>query len=171
MKIKLIWAQARGGVIGKDGTMPWHLPEDMAHFKANTAGCPVIMGRKTWDSLPARFRPLPGRRNMVLTRAADWKAAGAERFGSLAQALQDCAAAPVVWIIGGAQVYAQALEGAHHALVTEIDADFDGDAFAPDVPAHWAKQVGASQVSTNGLAYRFVAYQNPNPAKPPLVPT
>ena len=66
---------------------------------------------------------------------------------------------------------AQALEGAHHALVTEIDADFDGDAFAPDVPAHWAKQVGASQVSTNGLAYRFVAYQNPNPAKPPLAPT
>jgi dihydrofolate reductase len=89
----------------------------------------------------------------------------------LTQALLDCAADPVVWIIGGAQIYAQALPGADHAIVTEIDADFDGDAFAPAVPAHWTKQTGASQVSTNGLPYRFVSYQNPNPAKAPPAST
>ena len=77
-RIGLIWAQARGGVIGKDGAMPWHLPEDLAHFKRTTLGCPVIMGRKTWDSLPPKFRPLPGRRNIVVTRNTQWQADGAE---------------------------------------------------------------------------------------------
>ena len=74
MKLGLIYARARNGVIGKGGTLPWHLPEDLAHFKRLTMGCPVIMGRKTWDSLPPKFRPLPGRENVVLTRDAEWKA-------------------------------------------------------------------------------------------------
>ena len=77
MRIHLIYARARNGVIGRNNTLPWHLPEDMAHFKATTAGCPVVMGRKTWDSLPPKFRPLPGRTNLVVTRQADWSAAGA----------------------------------------------------------------------------------------------
>ncbi len=86
----LIYARAANGVIGKDGTMPWHLPEDMAHFKRLTSGCPVIMGRKTWDSLPPRFRPLPGRSNIVVTRQPDWHENGVQRSSSLREALQIC---------------------------------------------------------------------------------
>ena len=77
MPLHLIYARAANGVIGKDNRLPWHIPEDMAHFKQLTQGCPVVMGRKTWDSLPARFRPLPGRTNIVVTRQADWQADGA----------------------------------------------------------------------------------------------
>ena len=112
MRINLIYAQARNGVIGRDNTLPWHLPEDMAHFKRMTAACPVIMGRKTWDSLPAKFRPLPGRTNLVLTRQSDWCADGALHASSLEQALATCLhMQPVpadVWITGGAEIYAQA---------------------------------------------------------------
>jgi dihydrofolate reductase len=90
--IQLIYARAANGVIGKDNTMPWHLPEDMAHFKELTRGCAVIMGRKTWDSLPPRFRPLPGRSNIVVTRQADWQAEPASdqvlRAASLPEALE-----------------------------------------------------------------------------------
>jgi dihydrofolate reductase len=85
-RINLLYARAANGVIGANGTIPWHLPEDMAHFKQQTAGAPVVMGRKTWDSLPPRFRPLPGRQNIVVTRQADWHAEGAQRVGSLQEA-------------------------------------------------------------------------------------
>ena len=87
MKLGIIYARSRNGVIGKDNVMPWHLPEDLAHFKRTTLGAPVIMGRKTWDSLPPRFRPLPGRRNIVITRDPQWQAQGAERASSLDEAL------------------------------------------------------------------------------------
>ena len=107
-RINLIYARAANGVIGKDGAMPWHLPEDLAHFKQLTQGCPVLMGRKTWDSLPPKFRPLPGRTNIVITRQADWQAEGAQRADSLEEALRLAGAAPEIWIIGGAQIYAQA---------------------------------------------------------------
>src|SRR5688500_7069633 len=107
--LALIAAVARNGAIGKDNDLLFGLPEDLAHFKRLTMGCPVIMGRKTWDSLPPKFRPLPGRANIVITRDAQWKAAGAERAASLAQALALCADHPQAWVIGGAQVYAQAL--------------------------------------------------------------
>ena len=83
MTLHLIFARAANGVIGKNGTLPWHLPEDLAHFKRTTLGCPVIMGRKTWDSLPPRFRPLPGRLNIVVTRQSDWQAEGAQRAASI----------------------------------------------------------------------------------------
>ena len=86
-KVGLIWAQAEGAVIGRDGGMPWHVPEDLAHFKALTLGSPVVMGRGTWDSLDPRWRPLPGRRNIVITRRSDWSADGAERAGSVDEAL------------------------------------------------------------------------------------
>src|ERR671932_1265776 len=102
----LVWAQARGGVIGADGRLPWHLPEDLRLFRELTTGSTVVMGRATWESLPERFRPLPGRRNVVLSRRAGYEAAGADVRTSLPEALAD--AGGPVWIIGGAEVYAQA---------------------------------------------------------------
>lgn len=155
-RIGLIWAQARGGVIGQDGVMPWHLPEDLAHFKRTTLSHPVIMGRKTWDSIPPRFRPLPGRRNIVVTRQADWSEIGAESSPNLADALQKCENAERVWIIGGAQIYAQALPLADEVVVTEIDADFDGDAFAPALGPEWREVAREEIVAVGGLRLAFV---------------
>jgi dihydrofolate reductase len=162
MQINLIWAQGRNRVIGQNGTMPWHLPEDLAHLKRNTLGCPVIMGRKTWDSIPAKFQPLPGRTNIVLTRQTDWQASGAQRANDLREALLFCEQLPskpqAVWVIGGAQIYAQALPLAHKAVVTEIDAEFAGDAFAPQLGTEWREIQRESHASAAGLAYSFVTY-------------
>jgi dihydrofolate reductase len=160
MKLGIIFARARNGTIGKDGVMPWHLPEDLAHFKRVTLGCPVIMGRKTWDSLPPRFRPLPGRTNIVVTRQADWQAAGATRAASLDEAIALCGGAPQTWVIGGAQVYAQTLPWADTAEVTEIDAEFEGDAFAPVFDADWKEVAREGHHSAAGLDYSFVTYRN-----------
>lgn len=158
-RIGLIWAQARGGVIGKDGAMPWHLPEDLAHFKRTTLNHPVVMGRKTWDSLPPRFRPLPGRRNIVITRQPDWRHDGAERAGSLAQALQLCAPSERIWIIGGAQIFEQALPLADEAVITAIDADFAGDVFAPVLDASWQQTDSKALVAANGLRLTFATWR------------
>jgi dihydrofolate reductase len=158
-RVGLIWAEARGGVIGAGGVMPWHLPEDLAHFKQTTGAAPVIMGRKTWDSLPERFRPLPGRMNVVVTRQADWSAAGAIRAASLPEAIAACAGNPQAWIIGGAEIYALAVTLAHVAEVTEIDADFEGDAFAPPFGPQWRELTRRRQRSANGLEFDFVTYR------------
>jgi dihydrofolate reductase len=158
-RIHLIYARAANGVIGKDGTMPWHLPEDLAHFKQLTQGWPVIMGRKTWDSLPPRFRPLPGRRNIVLTRQTAWQAAGAETAADLAQALRLCGEAEQVWVIGGGQVYAQAEPLAERAEVTEIHQPFEGDAHAPVLGAAWVETARQDGVSAQGLRYSFVTLE------------
>ncbi len=158
MKIGMIYARARNGVIGKDGGMPWHLPEDMAHFKQLTMGCPVIMGRKTWDSLPPRFRPLPGRVNVVVTRQADWNAQGASRAASLAEAIALCAGQTQVWVLGGAEIFAQAQPLASVAEVTEIDADFDGDVYEAPLGPQWSEVAREFHVSVNGLPYSFVTY-------------
>ena len=131
MPVRMVWAQARGGVIGDGSDMPWYIPEDLAFFKRATLGSPVVMGRATWDSLPERFRPLPGRRNIVCTRDAGWSAAGAERAGSVHEALA-LAGANVV-VMGGGQIYAAALEYADECLVTEIDAAAPGRVLAPDL--------------------------------------
>ncbi len=159
MKLHLIYARARNGTIGKDGQMPWHLPEDLAHFKRVTLGQPVIMGRKTWDSLPARFRPLPGRLNIVVTRQSDWQAEGALRAGSIEEAMCLCGEAPDAWIMGGAEIYRQAEPLASTAVVTEIDADFEGDAFAPTLSTQWREVERERQVAASGLAFSFVTYQ------------
>ena len=158
MALHLIYARAANGVIGKDGAMPWHLPEDMAHFRQLTQGCPVIMGRKTWDSLPARFRPLPGRDNIVVTRQADWHENGAQRASSLREALQVCEQAATVWVIGGAQIYAQALPLAQRVEVTEIERDYEGDAYAPVLGPEWAESSRSRHLSAGGVPFSFVTY-------------
>ncbi len=159
MKLHLIYACARNGTIGKDGQMPWHLPEDLAHFKRVTLGQPVIMGRKTWDSLPARFRPLPGRLNIVITRQADWQAEGALRAHSIEDAMRLCGDVADAWIMGGAEIYRQAEPLASTAVVTEIHADFDGDAFAPTLSSRWHEVQRESHLAANGLPFSFVRYQ------------
>ena len=158
MKLNMILARAANGVIGRNNTLPWHLPEDMAHFKRTTMGCPVIMGRKTWESLPPKFRPLPGRLNIVLTRQADWQAQGASRAETLAQALALCPPDSTAWVMGGAEVYAQALPLAGAAEITEIEADYEGDAFAPQFDPQWLETARERHVSSNGLNFSFVTY-------------
>ena len=132
MKLALIAAVARNGVIGRADAIPWRLPEDLRHFRRTTLGCPVIMGRRTWDSLPPAFRPLPGRRNLVVTRDAGWRAEGAEAAPSLDAALGRVADAPRAFVTGGAELYALALPRADELLLTEIERDFDGDVRFPD---------------------------------------
>ena len=162
--IHLIYARARNGVIGKDNRMPWQLPEDMAHFRQRTAGATVIMGRKTWDSLPPRFRPLPGRRNIVLTRQLGWQAEGAQAAHSLEQALAAAGSGgQPVWIIGGAELYAQALALADAVVATEIEQDFDGDAFAPLLGDAWVEISREHHVSGSGLPFSFVEYRRKSP--------
>ncbi|MFG2512377.1 dihydrofolate reductase [Streptomyces sp. NPDC048584] len=161
MNVGLIWAQTQDGVIGADDGIPWRLPEDMAHFKAATLGHPVVMGRRTWDSLPARFRPLPGRRNIVLTRDPGWSAEGAERAGSVARAigLAAEASATTVWVIGGGEIYRAALPYATTLSVTEVDVTVDGDTYAPALDAGWqVVEDGGLRVSASGPGYRIRRY-------------
>lgn len=159
MSVQLIYARAANGVIGHNNAMPWHLPEDLAHFKQLTEGNAVVMGRKTWDSLPERFRPLPGRSNIVVTRQAGWQAAGALRAASLEEALALAARHSAdVWVIGGAQIYAQALPLADAVEVTEIGQDFTGDAHAPQLGSEWVEATRSEAVSRTGLPYAFVRY-------------
>lgn len=156
MRLHLVFARAANGVIGSQGSLPWHLPEDLAHFKRLTLGCPVIMGRKTWDSLPPRFRPLPGRLNVVISRQSDWHAEGAVCAPSLLAAMEHCAGQPDAWVIGGAQIYAQALPLASSAEVTEIALNVAGDAYAPTFGPDWLETRRESHVAASGLAYSFV---------------
>ena len=158
MQVNLIYARSANGVIGKNNTIPWHLPEDMAHFKKTTMGWPVIMGRKTWDSLPPRFRPLPGRSNVVVTRQTQWAAQGALVAASLTDALKFCEASEQVWVIGGAKIYQQAEPFAQRIEVTEIAQDFEGDAFAPKLSREWTEAAREAHVSLNGLKFSFITY-------------
>ena len=158
MALHLIFARATNGVIGQNNTLPWHFPEDMAHFKRTTLGCPVIMGRKTWDSLPPKFRPLPGRLNVVVTRQADWQAEGALCAHSLPEAMALCPADREAWVIGGAEIYAQALPLASTAVVTEIDMDFEGDAYAPTFGPEWRETARERHTSVKGFGFSFVTY-------------
>lgn len=157
-RIGLIWAEARGGVIGAAGGMPWHVPEDLAHFKRVTLGAPVIMGRRTWESFPEQFRPLPGRRNIVVTRNRSWRGDGGERASSLeaARALVD--GEDQAWVIGGGMLYREAIAHADVLIVTELDLEVEGDTRAPDrtgfdvistdPPDGW-------HLSRSGIGYRF----------------
>jgi dihydrofolate reductase len=166
MTLGVVWAQAAGGVIGRNGTLPWHLPEDLAHFRALTAGATVIMGRRTWQSLPPRFRPLPGRHNIVISSDPAC-AEGATVVPSLAAALAAVdgtsgTTETSAWVIGGGAVYRTALPHATTAVITEIDALIDGDTHAPVLDDGW-RLVSADPEhgwhrSGTGLSYRICRY-------------
>ncbi|NKY84988.1 dihydrofolate reductase [Nocardia veterana] len=164
-RIGLIWAQTAAGVIGADNAIPWRVPEDMAHFKLVTAEHPVVMGRRTWDSLPDRFRPLPGRRNIVITRRTDWSAPGAERAESVPAALT-LAGSDTVWVIGGGEIYRQAMDYATDLMVTEIDADIPGDTYAPAIEGAWHVEDAPWTQSRTGLRYRIRRFAR---EQPPIV--
>ena len=158
MQITLIAALAQNRIIGNANQIPWHIPEDFAFFKRYTTGKPIIMGRKTWDSLPRK--PLPNRRNIVITRQADWQADGAEAVHDFQAALQACAGEREAVIIGGAQIYAIALPFATDLRLTEIALNPAGDAYFPEFSRDkWREVAREAQVSERGLAYNFVHYQ------------
>lgn len=145
--------------IGVAGAIPWRLREDMKHFKEQTMGHPVIMGRKTWESLPKR--PLPGRRNIVVTRNAGYDASGAEVTGSIEEAIAACPLSEIPVIIGGEQIYRQALPYCTRVIVTRVDVEVpDADAFFPELSSdEWGcEEEGEILVSENGIHYRFVTY-------------
>ena len=158
--IVIIAAIARHGVIGKDNALPWHLPEDLARFKALTTGQTVIMGRKTWESLPPKFRPLPNRRNIVVTRNPAYRAAGAEIVPSIMEGIKLGAGETALYIIGGAELYAHALPLAQRLELTEIAADFAGDAHFPAIDRQaWREIRREPGKSAAGLPYAFVTYE------------
>ncbi|MBZ2197596.1 dihydrofolate reductase [Ruania sp. N2-46] len=157
----MIWAQARGRVIGRDNDLPWHLPEDLAHFRSTTAGDAVVMGRRQWESLPERFRPLPGRRNVVLSRNPDYVADGAELATTLDAALA-LVADEDAWVCGGGEVYARAIPHADVLVVTEIDLDVEGDTFAPPIGPEWeVTEAGPWRTGAGGLRFRILTYGRP----------
>ncbi len=146
---------ARG--IGINNSLPWHLPEDLAHFKRTTSGHPILMGRKTFDSIG---RPLPNRRNIVISRNPDWSHAGVERVASLQEAAA-LVAGEDAFIIGGAQIYAEALALATRLIVTEIGQRFDCDAFFPVIDAQQWQETGREthRAANQELDYAFVTYE------------
>ena len=166
MSVSLVWAEARGRVIGDGGTIPWHVPEDLAHFKQLTSSGTVVMGRRTWESLPARFRPLPDRVNIVVTRDSAFSADGARVAHSLADALDAAGdsdpaqTAASTWVIGGGEIYAQAMPRASRLEVTEIDIEVEGDTTAPVIdPVGWRVAEASEWLeSRTGIRYRFVSY-------------
>jgi len=159
----LVVAYARNGVIGRDGDLPWHLPSDLRHFRELTAGGTVLMGRKTYESIPDRFRPLPGRRNLVLSRTPGYAPPGAEVFGSLDDALRAAAGDGDVaecFVIGGATTYAEALPLAGRVYATEVDADVEGDTVFPALDAAAWACVGTDEpIAENGHEFTIRVYE------------
>lgn len=156
-KIYLVAAVASNGVIGKNGQLPWHLPEDLKHFKRLTLGHPIIMGRRTWESLPGA---LPGRDNIVVTRQAGYDAAGAAVAGSLEGALALCFGEPVAFVIGGSRLFQEALPIAAGLVMTEIQRDYEGDTYFPTYErSRWRESQRERHVSTDGTKFDFVLYE------------
>ncbi|SOE04207.1 dihydrofolate reductase [Blastococcus haudaquaticus] len=158
--VALIWAQARDRVIGASGGLPWHLPEDLKLFRTLTTGSTVVMGRRTWESLPERFRPLPGRTNVVLTSDPAWTADGARRAASVAEVLDT---GQPLWVIGGGEVYSAFLPHADRLVVTDVDVAVEGDTWAPAIGAEWRRvsrtpEQGWSFSSASGLRYAVSEY-------------
>jgi dihydrofolate reductase len=164
MRANLIVALARDGIIGKDNAMPWHLPADLAWFRRHTFGHPVIMGRKTFESIG---RPLPGRRNVVLTRDPAWRAAGVETHASLDSALASLETCAEAFVIGGAQLYAAALPRADRLFITFVDATVDGDTrFPPWRREDWRQVVRETRPADarNPYAMEFAIFERVHPA-------
>jgi dihydrofolate reductase len=163
-RLALIAAVARNGVIGRGNALVWHEPLDQKHFRALTMGCPVVMGRRTWESLPERFRPLPGRRNLVVTRQSGYAAPGAETAPGLEAALARVADAPQVYVIGGAELYALALPRADALELTEIDADLEGDTHFPAFDrAVFVEVTRSPHRAADGTRFAFVGYRRAVP--------
>jgi dihydrofolate reductase len=166
LALKAIWAQSTGRVIGADGGIPWDVPEDLAYFKRVTGASPVVMGRRTWESLPPRSRPLPGRQNIVVSRDRALHGPGAVVVESLDAALLTCASysSSEAWVIGGGALYASAMNHVTEVRLTEIDLVVDGDVVAPELGADWEPAVigdadGRWHWSRTGVRYRMLAYR------------
>lgn len=161
--IGMIWAQGNTGVIGSGGKMPWHLPEDLAHFSDITRGHPVIMGRRTWESLPDSHRPLPGRTNIVISSNPDLQVPGAIRAANLGAALIEAslsgAGSGQIWIIGGGQLYREALSLADTVIITRVDIGTEGDTYAPELGEEWTREetqpAPGPATSRTGTRYSF----------------
>ncbi|MDR2239223.1 MAG: dihydrofolate reductase [Zoogloeaceae bacterium] len=155
-RLSLIAAVAANGVIGSENALPWRLPEDLKHFKTLTTGHPVVMGRKTFESIG---RPLPARRNIIVTRNTAYAAQGCETAASLPAALAACPDAGEVFVIGGAQIYAEALPLAARLYLTEIQKEFAGDARFPALDRRlWRETSRDRRRSGDGLDFDFVIY-------------
>lgn len=176
MKVNLIYAKSKNNIVGNQGALPWHIPEDLVYFNTMTRGAPVVMGSKTWTSLPDRFKPLPGRFNTVMTTnpflVSEIVSKGAVAFGdknnqdikSVIRYFKDTHRHPQIWIIGGSAIYAQALPYANYAYVTEIDAEYLGDTFAPVLdPSNWVKMSNKQMISKSGPLLNFCLYENQYP--------
>lgn len=162
MKIKLILARSINNVIGNKGDIPWKLPEDLKRFKELTGTAAVIMGRKTWESLPEAFRPLPNRTNIVITSEgiSNGKFKGAIVTNALRHAISLATPFDTVWIIGGQSVYDEAMYIADEAFITQIDEDFEGDTFGPVFSSDdWSYSLEGNYVSKTGLKYSFIHYK------------
>lgn len=160
--LTLIVAYAANRTIGRDNDMPWKLPGDLAHFKRETLGHPILMGRNTWESLG---RPLPGRQNIVISRNECYSAPGASVYTSLSDALAACAADATPYIIGGEQIYRLALPLAQRIIATELRASIDGDAHFPELPpGQWRETARSEPQRENGHDYEFVVYERQAPA-------
>ena len=158
MTLNLIWSQTPTGVLGPVGDLPWHLPEELARFRSLTAGCPVVLGRATWDALPDDLRPLPGQDTLVLTRDVGWSAPGAIVVHDVEQALA-LTAGRDTWVVGAGRVYAQLVDVADRVEVTEVDLEVAGDRSAPALWAsRWSATAGAWRTSSTGVHYRFASY-------------
>ncbi|MBB5190520.1 dihydrofolate reductase [Silvimonas terrae] len=156
-EVVLIAAMGSNGVIGIENRLPWRLPEDLKRFKARTLGQPILMGRKTWDSLG---RPLPGRRNLVITRQTDWQAAGAEAYPSIEAAVAACADAARVFVIGGGEIYRQSLTVADALYLTEVELAPEGDAYFPEFDrTEWQETAREAAVDeASGARFAWVDY-------------
>ncbi len=156
--VSIVVALSSNRVIGRDGALPWRLPTDLEHFRALTTGHAVVMGRKTYESLPARLRPLPQRRNVVLSSSPSYEARGAEVFADLESALEACG--HDCFVIGGGQTYVQALPFTERVYATHVDGDVTGDAFFPELsPAVWRCAEHSDPIAENDELFTFAVYE------------
>ncbi|HSZ15390.1 MAG TPA: dihydrofolate reductase [Solirubrobacteraceae bacterium] len=163
--VAIVVARAGNGVIGRDGGLPWRLPSDMRRFRELTSGHTVVMGRRTFESIPDRYRPLPHRRNLVLSASPDWRAPGAEVFADLAGALDACDGD--CFVIGGERTYREALPLADRVYATEVEGDFDGDVFFPGLaPGEWRRVEQSERVVENEHGFTFCVYERERALEP-----
>jgi len=160
-KVSIIVAATTNLVIGKDNDIPWHIPTDLKNFKKVTEGSPVIMGRKCWESIPEKYRPLPNRTNVVLSRNPDYEANGAEVRNNLNEAIQEqINSADEIFIIGGSHIYKEAFKTADKLYLTQIYGNVEGDVFLEGLnPSDWQLVDATDMMEENGFNFRFEEYE------------